>query len=224
METSFFITLGITFILIFLLVYHFKERLSVIENHHQAMFTILNNLVTEITHVKETVSSINRPSTPYPFNEQMINQNNNPLEYSLEDDIEDDDDDDEDRIIVSDGDDDITIDEVQNVPEIIEVTEENNDKLDEEEEEIELDEEDEEEDEEEEEEIELDEEEEEEEIELEEEEEEIELEEEEEEEKPDFSKMTLANLRSYITQQGWVNDASKMKKAQILNLINEQTN
>ena len=36
-----------------------------------------------------------------------------------------------------------------------------------------------------------------------------------------FSKMNLGNLKNYIVQQGWVSDASKMKKSQILSLIEE---
>jgi len=40
-------------------------------------------------------------------------------------------------------------------------------------------------------------------------------------EKPDFNKMNLGTLKNYITEQGWVQDASKMKKAQILSLIQE---
>ena len=39
--------------------------------------------------------------------------------------------------------------------------------------------------------------------------------------KPDFSKMNLGSLKTYIIEQGWVKDASKMKKAQILSLIEE---
>ena len=44
------------------------------------------------------------------------------------------------------------------------------------------------------------------------------------EEKQDFSKMTLGELKTYILNQGWVEDASKMKKTQILNLIKENSN
>ena len=33
--------------------------------------------------------------------------------------------------------------------------------------------------------------------------------------------MNLGTLKNYITEQGWVQDASKMKKAQILSLIQE---
>ena len=36
---------------------------------------------------------------------------------------------------------------------------------------------------------------------------------------PDFAKMNLGDLRTYITEKGWIEDASKMKKAQIIKLI-----
>ena len=35
----------------------------------------------------------------------------------------------------------------------------------------------------------------------------------------DFTKMNLGDLRTYITEKGWIEDATKMKKAQIIKLI-----
>jgi len=67
-ETSFFISLGITFVLILLLVYHFKQRLSIAEGKQDTMFEIINNLAQELTNVKGAVLSYVRPSTPYPHN------------------------------------------------------------------------------------------------------------------------------------------------------------
>jgi hypothetical protein len=67
-ETSFFISLGITFVLILLLVYHFKQRLSIAEGKQDNMFEIINNLAQELTNVKGAVLSYVRPSTPYPHN------------------------------------------------------------------------------------------------------------------------------------------------------------
>jgi len=55
METFFFISLGITFVLILLLVYHFKQRLSAIEEKNDTMFDIINNIVQELTTVKTFV-------------------------------------------------------------------------------------------------------------------------------------------------------------------------
>ena len=41
-ETSFFISLGITFVLILLLIYHFKQRLHITENKQDTMFARIN--------------------------------------------------------------------------------------------------------------------------------------------------------------------------------------
>ena len=51
-ETFFFISLGITFVLILLLVYHFKQRMSTLEQKGDTMFEIINNMVQELTSVK----------------------------------------------------------------------------------------------------------------------------------------------------------------------------
>jgi hypothetical protein len=63
-ETFFFISLGITFVLILLLVYHFKQRLNSIEQKSNTMFEIINNIVQEITSVKQFVQS--RFTAPMP--------------------------------------------------------------------------------------------------------------------------------------------------------------
>ena len=74
METSFFISLGISFVLILLLVYHFKQRLSVAEGKLDTMFEIINNLAQELSNVKSVIMHNNRPSTPFPHN-MVIGQN-----------------------------------------------------------------------------------------------------------------------------------------------------
>jgi hypothetical protein len=53
-ETIFFISLGITFVLILLLVYHFKQRISIIEQKSDTMLEIINNIVKEIYILKNT--------------------------------------------------------------------------------------------------------------------------------------------------------------------------
>jgi hypothetical protein len=55
-ETFFFISLGITFVLILLLVYHFKQRLSTLEQKCDTMFEIINNLVQEVTIVRSVTN------------------------------------------------------------------------------------------------------------------------------------------------------------------------
>ena len=54
-DTFFFISLGITFILILLLVFHFKQRMSASEQKNDTMFEIINNIVKEITTIKNSV-------------------------------------------------------------------------------------------------------------------------------------------------------------------------
>lgn len=53
METFFFISLGITFILILLLIYHFKQRMVCLEQKSDTMFEIINNIVKEISALKQ---------------------------------------------------------------------------------------------------------------------------------------------------------------------------
>ena len=68
METFFFISLGITFVLILLLVYHFKQRLGAIEQKNDTMFDIINNVVQELTTVKTfVVANMAQMSSPVPM-------------------------------------------------------------------------------------------------------------------------------------------------------------
>ena len=64
-ETFFFISLGITFVLILLLVYHFKQRLNVLEQKGDTMFDIINNIVKEINMVKH-VTAMHFNANPNP--------------------------------------------------------------------------------------------------------------------------------------------------------------
>ena len=52
-ETFFFISLAITFILILLIVNHFKQRINTIENKCDTMFEIINNLIKEFENIKK---------------------------------------------------------------------------------------------------------------------------------------------------------------------------
>ena len=52
-ETFFFLSLGITFVLILLLVYHFKQRLTTLENKCDTVFEIISNLVKEVSNIKQ---------------------------------------------------------------------------------------------------------------------------------------------------------------------------
>ena len=83
-ETFFFLTLGITFALIILLVYHFKKRISTMEQKSDTMFDIVQNVAKEIIIIKNECMSMKQPppfpfaSTGYnPFMGNMMNMNMN---------------------------------------------------------------------------------------------------------------------------------------------------
>ena len=98
-ETFFFISLGITFILILLLVYHFKQRLSNLEQKNDSMIYIVNNLVKELTTVKQISNMMmcsRQPNIPNHSPSSFLYNNFTVKEEDEEtDDDETDDDDDE---------------------------------------------------------------------------------------------------------------------------------
>ena len=51
-DTFFFISLGITFVLILLLVFHFKQQITSLEQKNDTMFEIINNIVKELNFIK----------------------------------------------------------------------------------------------------------------------------------------------------------------------------
>lgn len=73
LETVFFISLAITFVLIMLLVYHFKGRLIVLEQKCDTMFEIMNNMIKEMKNMQIKFSSQNTmlPSNGIPFSREM---------------------------------------------------------------------------------------------------------------------------------------------------------
>ena len=213
METSFFFTLGITFLLILLLVYHFKQRISNAESKQDTMFEIINNLVQEVSKTQQALSLMNRPSSPYPVSlysnfhteqvEQTLSQINeeereekeeeeDEEEEAVSDMDESDLEDSDDEMAVESDTDDITADELSiheiiNCDSMTELLPNNETEITDEKEVSD------------------------------------ERVEEEPLTQPDFNKMNLGGLKTYILEQGWVEDASKMKKAQILSLIKEQS-
>ena len=68
-ETFFFISLAITFILIVMLVYHFKDRLGLLEQKCDTMFEILNNMIKEMKNIKQ--------QTMIEISERQIQMNQN---------------------------------------------------------------------------------------------------------------------------------------------------
>ena len=97
-ETFFFISLGITFILILLLVYHFKQRLSNIEQKNDSMIYIVNNLVKELTTVKQisNMMTCSRPPNILNHSPNSFLYNNFTVKEEDEEDCDDDETDDSD--------------------------------------------------------------------------------------------------------------------------------
>jgi hypothetical protein len=112
LETFFFLSLGITFVLIIMLVYHFKGRLVSIEDKYHTMFDIMNSMVKEMKNIRESVTTIQTISPPnsqlahgssgFPMNFMNMFQGGGPQMFSTyqnrdEDDDEDDHDEDDDE-------------------------------------------------------------------------------------------------------------------------------
>ena len=66
-ETFFFVSLGITFILILLLVYHFRQRFISLEQKCDTMFELINNIVTELNSERRSTHGFGINSPPVLF-------------------------------------------------------------------------------------------------------------------------------------------------------------
>ena len=66
-ETFFFVSLGITFILILLLVYHFRQRFISLEQKCDTMFELINNIVTELNNERRSTHGFGVTSPPVLF-------------------------------------------------------------------------------------------------------------------------------------------------------------
>ena len=76
-DTFFFISLGITFVLILLLVFHFKQQIVSLEHKNDTMFEIINNIVKEITYIKNAVFS--QPQFHVNDDDEIINLSANEI-------------------------------------------------------------------------------------------------------------------------------------------------
>jgi hypothetical protein len=116
-DTFFFISLGITFVLLLLLVLHFKNRLVTLEEKTDTIFEIVNNVVQELNNMKRFhYSAQPHTSIPGPGPIHTIYDNTGALNSFAtgkifisddeDDDSEDDDEDDEDEDSENDSEDD----------------------------------------------------------------------------------------------------------------------
>jgi hypothetical protein len=134
-ETFFFLSLGITFVLILLLVYHFKQRLTSLENKCDTVFEIISNVVKELNSVRQVqqnsmifhpafnvpqMPDIARSITPFMTpNEVAEKIKVSEEDFNDEDDDEDEDEEDEDD---EDEDDEDDHDEEDDFPELLNAT------------------------------------------------------------------------------------------------------
>ena len=96
-ETFFFVSLGITFILILLLVYHFRQRFITLEQKCDTMFELINNIVMELNNGNRVERGIIQSDPnilfyPAPEGHAPVNTDIEEMNDSdVEDDIEDED-------------------------------------------------------------------------------------------------------------------------------------
>jgi hypothetical protein len=92
-ENFFFLSLAITFVLILLLVYHFKQRITSLEQKNDTMFEIANGLVKEVGAMKAYILNTMSTQMNYPFSSvslHKINEMNS--DHDVVEEEEDDDD------------------------------------------------------------------------------------------------------------------------------------
>lgn len=63
-EMILLISLAITFVLILFLVYHFKQRITTTEEKTDTMFDIINNMAQEMTNIRTAMNMVNTPAPP----------------------------------------------------------------------------------------------------------------------------------------------------------------
>ena len=114
-ESFFLLSLGITFVLIVLLVYHFKQRLSSMEQKCDTMFDIVQNLVKELKVVKTACQEQSGGGCMRidPLMSQFINRKDITADENEDDDDDDDDDEDSDDDDDEDSDDETEVDSVK---------------------------------------------------------------------------------------------------------------
>ena len=68
LESAFFITLGISCVLLLMLIYHFKQRISKLEQSNEATFEIMRDMVQEVSNLK--IGLQNHASVPHQMTQQ----------------------------------------------------------------------------------------------------------------------------------------------------------
>ena len=72
LESFFFLFLGLTFVLILLMVYHFKKRLDVLEKTNESLGDVCKSIVEEMEGLKHMVRSTSYGTTTF-ASEHIVN-------------------------------------------------------------------------------------------------------------------------------------------------------
>jgi hypothetical protein len=94
-ENFFFLSLAITFVLILLLVYHFKQRITSLEQKNDTMFEIANGLVKEVGAMKAYILNTISTQMNYPFSSVSLHKVNDTNNEENEEEEEEDEEEDE---------------------------------------------------------------------------------------------------------------------------------
>ena len=111
LESFFILSLGITFVLVLFLVYHFKQRLAILENKCDTTFEIINNVVSELGNIRGAFRVGGAPAQVHSHVPPPTRPENVKINVAISDDehevsdFDDDDDSDDDSDGDGDGDD-----------------------------------------------------------------------------------------------------------------------
>jgi hypothetical protein len=119
-ETFFFFSLAVSFVLILLLVYHFKQRMVTLEQKSDTMVSIINDIAKELTYVRQIstnymMTSVSTGNSAYSF-PPPFHGHGNVCSDRVEVDDSEEDDDDEDDDEDSEDDDEDSEDEEEDEP------------------------------------------------------------------------------------------------------------
>jgi len=102
-EMILLISLAITFVLILFLVYHFKQRITTTEEKTDTMFDIINNMAQEMTNIRTAMNMVNTPAPPAhitqvpSFTKIAVSDEESDSEYETDSEDEEEDSDDSDH-------------------------------------------------------------------------------------------------------------------------------
>jgi len=90
LDTFFILSLGITFVLLLVLVYHFRKRLNENEDKYEKLLSIVNDIVQKLNEQQIEAQSFTQMTSAI-LNSQNNNNNNNEISDNIHYDIDDND-------------------------------------------------------------------------------------------------------------------------------------